>query len=138
MNKVVLMGRLTRDPEVRYSRSETPMAITRYTLAVKNYSKNNEQNTDFIDIIAFNKQGEFAEKYLKKGNMVVVSGRLHQEKWEDEEKGRHSKIEVVVDEQQFAGYSRNHKEGEVQQNAESQIAAAETIEAADGVDNLPY
>lgn len=137
MNKVVLMGRLTRDPEVRYSQSETPMAIARYTLAVKNYSKNNEQNTDFIDMVAFNKQGEFAEKFFKKGNMVVISGRLHQAQWEDEEKNKHSRIEVVVDEQHFAGYTRTYKDSESQQNAESQVAAS-NIEDPDGLDDLPY
>ena len=81
MNKVILMGRLTRDPEVRYSQAAEPLAIARYTLAVdrrfKSRSENgNEQTADFISCVAFGKQGEFAEKYLKKGTKIAVAGRI--------------------------------------------------------------
>lgn len=79
MNKVILMGRLTRDPEVRYSQGENPMAIARYTLAVdRRFSRNNndDQSADFIGCVAFGRSGEFAEKYFRKGIKVLVTGRI--------------------------------------------------------------
>ena len=104
MNKVILMGRLTRDPEVRYSQAVTPIAVAKYGLAVrKQFAKQGEPDVDFINIVAFGKAGEFAEKYFKKGQMVAVVGRLQVNAWEDQNKVKHSTIEVVVEEQHFAG-----------------------------------
>lgn len=75
MNKVILMGRLVRDPEVRYSQDEKPMAIARFTLAVdRRFKKDGQQTADFISCVAFGKIGEFAEKYLTKGIKVAVEG----------------------------------------------------------------
>ena len=77
MNKVILMGRLTKDPEVRYAQSSEPLAVARYTLAVnRRFKRQGEQDADFIGCVAFGKAGEFAEKYFKKGQMVGVVGRL--------------------------------------------------------------
>ena len=80
MNRVILMGRLTRDPEVRYSQGERSMAIARYTLAVDRRGRRNqdgnEQTADFINIVAFDRAGEFAEKYFRQGMRVLVSGRI--------------------------------------------------------------
>ena len=77
MNKVILMGRLTRDPDVRYSQGENPTAIARYSLAVdRRFNRGDDNNTDFINIVAFGKAGEFAEKYLHKGTKVLVTGRI--------------------------------------------------------------
>ena len=79
MNKVILMGRLTRDPEVRYSQGENALAIARYTLAVdRRFNRNNsdEQTADFINCVAFGRAGEFAEKYFRKGTKVAVTGRI--------------------------------------------------------------
>ena len=82
MNRVILMGRLTRDPEVRYSQGERSMAIARYTLAVdrrgraRSQDGDQGQNADFINIVAFDKAGEFAEKYFHQGMRVLVSGRI--------------------------------------------------------------
>ena len=80
MNKVILMGRLTRDPEVRYTQGEQPMAIARYSLAVdRRFARNNQegqQTADFISCVAFGKNGEFAEKYLHKGTKIAVEGRI--------------------------------------------------------------
>ena len=78
MNKVILMGRLTRDPEVRYSQSANPVAVARYGLAVrKQFAKQGEPDVDFFNIVAFGKAGEFAEKFFRKGQMVAVVGRLN-------------------------------------------------------------
>ena len=77
MNKVILMGRLTRDPEVRYSQGEQATAIARQTLAVdRRFKRDGDQTADFIGCVAFGKLGEFAEKYLRKGTKVVVTGRI--------------------------------------------------------------
>lgn len=76
MNKVILMGRLTKDPEVRYAQGSEPLAVARYTLAVnRRFKRQGEQDADFIGCVAFGKAGEFAEKYFKKGQMVGVVGR---------------------------------------------------------------
>ena len=78
MNKVILMGRLTRDPDVRYSQGDSPMAIARYTLAVdRRFRRDNDQQTaDFISCVAFGRNGEFAEKYLHQGTKIVAEGRI--------------------------------------------------------------
>ena len=103
MNKVILMGRLTRDPEVRYTQSGEPMAIARYTLAVnKRFKKQGEADADFIPCVAFGKNGEFAEKYLAKGRQVAVVGRLQVRNWEDNEGKKRVTTEVVVEEHYFA------------------------------------
>ena len=104
MNKVILMGRLTRDPEVRYSSGDNSMAIARYSLAVDRRFKRNgdDQATDFINCVAFGKAGEFAEKYFRKGTKIAVTGRLQQNKYTNKEGQNVSTYEVVIDEQEFA------------------------------------
>lgn len=103
MNKVILMGRLTRDPEVRYAQGNDPLAVARYTLAVnRRFKRAGEQDADFINCVAFGKAGEFAEKYFKKGQMVAVVGRLQVRSWDDNEGKKHWSTDVVVEEQHFA------------------------------------
>lgn len=103
MNKVILMGRLTRDPEVRYSQSASPIAVARYGLAVRRqFAKQGEQDVDFFNIVAFGKAGEFAEKFFRKGQMVSIVGRLQVNTWEDQQKVKHTSVDVVAEEQHFA------------------------------------
>lgn len=103
MNKVILMGRLTRDPEVRYTQADTPLAITRYSLAVnRRYKRNGEAEVDFINCVAFGKAGEFAEKYFKKGRMVSIVGRLQNGEWTDKNGQKRYNTDVIVEEQYFA------------------------------------
>ena len=103
LNKVILMGRLTRDPEIRYSQSAEPMAIARYSLAVeRRFKREGEPKADFIPCVAFGKQGEFAERYFRKGQLVSVAGRLQVRNWEDNEGKKRTATEVVVEEQYFA------------------------------------
>lgn len=97
MNKVVLMGRVCADPDVRYSNE---MAIARYTLAVDRRGK--EKETDFINIVAFGKSGEFAEKYLHKGTKLVVSGRIQTGSFTNKEGKKVYTTEVVAEDQEFA------------------------------------
>lgn len=104
MNKVILMGRLTREPEVRYSQGAEPLAVARYTLAVNRRMKKNgngEQEADFIPCVAFGKSGEFAEKYFRKGQLVAVTGRLQVRSW-DKDGERRWTTEVIIEEQYFA------------------------------------
>ena len=103
MNKVILMGRLARDPEVRYSQGAEPLAVARYTLAVnRRFKSQGEQDADFIGCVAFGKAGEFAEKYFKKGQMVSIVGRLQVRSWDDNEGKKRWSTDVVVEEQYFA------------------------------------
>lgn len=103
MNKVVLMGRLTKDPEVRYSQGENSMAIARYTLAVdRRFQRNSEQTADFIPCVAFSKAAEFAEKWFRKGMRVCVSGRIQTGSYTNKDGVKVYTTEVIVDDQEFA------------------------------------
>ncbi len=103
MNKIMLMGRLTKDPEVRYTQSDMPTAIAGYTLAVnRRYKREGEPEADFIRCVAFGKNGEFAEKYLAKGQLIAVVGRLRIQNWEDKNGNKRTTTEVVVEEHYFA------------------------------------
>lgn len=103
MNKVILMGRLTRDPEVRYSSGENALAIARYTLAVdRRFHKDNEASADFIGCVAFGKGGEFAEKYLRQGSKIVVTGRIQTGSYTNREGQKVYTTEIVVEDQEFA------------------------------------
>ncbi|WP_443635043.1 single-stranded DNA-binding protein [Anaerotignum faecicola] len=103
MNKVILMGRLTRSPEVRYSQGAEPVAVARYTLAVnRRFKRKDEPEADFIPCVALGKSGEFAEKHFRKGQLVGVIGRLQVRSWEDKEGKKHWTTEVIIEEQHFA------------------------------------
>lgn len=103
MNKVILMGRLTRDPEIRYTQSANPIAVARYGLAVRRqYTKEGQPDVDFINIVAFAKAGEFAEKYFQKGQMVSVVGRLQTGSYTNKEGVKVYTTDVIVEEQHFA------------------------------------
>ena len=109
MNRVILMGRLTRDPELRYSQGERSMAITRYTLAVDrrgrargNQDDDQSQTADFINIVAFDKAAEFAKKYFFQGMRVLVSGRIQTGSYTNKEGQRVYTTDVIVDDQEFA------------------------------------
>ena len=102
VNKAILVGRLARDPEVRYSQSAEPVAIARYTLAVnRRFKRQGEADADFIDCVVFGKGAEFAERYLKKGMQIAVSGRIQVRTWEDQQGNRRWSTEVVVEDQEF-------------------------------------
>ena len=103
INKVILLGRLTRDPEIRYSQSANPIAVAKYGLAVRRqFKREGEPDVDFINVVAFGKSGEFAEKYFQKGQMVSVVGRLQIGNWEDKEGVKRINVDVIAEEQHFA------------------------------------
>ena len=116
MNKTILMGRLTRDPEIRYTQGDNSMCIARYTLAVdRRFAQRDESgNTpaDFIPCVAFGKSGEFVEKYLKKGMKIAVTGRIQTGSYTNKEGVKVYTTEVVVEDQEFA---ESKKDGNTQQ-----------------------
>lgn len=120
MNKVVLMGRLTRDPDVRYTQGANAMAIARYTLAVDRRFKrdSDSQTADFISCVAFGKSAEFAEKYLHQGTKMLITGRIQTGSYTNKDGQRVYTTDVVVEEQEFAeskgnggGYNRENEGG---------------------------
>ena len=110
MNKVILMGRLTRDPEVRYSQGENSSAIARYTLAVdRRFRRNNdgEQGADFINCVAFGRAAEFAEKYFRQGLKVIVTGRIQTGSYTNKDGQKVYTTDVFIEEQEFAESKSN-------------------------------
>ncbi len=153
MNRVVLMGRLTRDPEVRYSQGENQTAIARYTLAVdRRFARRddpNAQTADFINCVVFGKGGEFAEKYLKKGTKLVVSGRIQTGSYTNKDGVKVYTTEVVVEDQEFAesknaqggGGAYNNAPGAAQGGFSQQPEAADDgfMNSPDGLEEeLPF
>ena len=137
MNKVVLMGRLTRDPDVRYSQGETPLAIARYTLAVdRRFKRNGEQDADFINCVAFGRTAEFAEKYLKQGTKMVVSGRIQTGSYTNKDGQRVYTTDVVVEDQEFAE-SKAASESHMNGGFQAAPAPAPSAPAGDGFMNIP-
>lgn len=151
MNKVILMGRLTRDPEVRYSQGERSMAIARYTLAVdRRFKRDNEPTADFIPCVAFGRQGEFAERYFKKGMRVVVTGRIQTGSYENQEGRRVYTTDIIVEDQEFAESksaneeirrnqgSDSYEQARPQQSSYEQAPApAPAEDPGDGFMNIP-
>ena len=104
MNRTIISGRLTRDPEVRYSQGEQSTAIARYTLAVdRRFRRDGDtQTADFINCVAFGRQGEFAEKYLRKGIKIAITGRIQTGSYTNKDGQKVYTTDVVVEEQEFA------------------------------------
>ena len=146
MNKVILMGRLTRDPEVRYSQAAEPLAIARYTLAVdrrfqRRDNSGNEQTADFISCVAFGRNGEFAEKYLKQGTKIAITGRIQTGSYTNKDGNKVYTTEVVVEEQEFAesknAGGNNGGYSAPQHNNPAPSANTSDLGSADGFMNIP-
>lgn len=135
MNKAVLMGRLTKDPDVRYTQEAQPMCIARYTLAVdRRGKKDGQQTADFISCVAFGKAGEFTEKYLHKGMKLCVAGRIQTGSYTRQDGTKVYTTDVVVEGQEFCeGRSAN----DVAHNYSTPAAAADQNCAIDGFMNIP-
>ena len=116
MNKVILMGRLTRDPEVRYYAGESGTAIARYTLAVdRRFKRDGEATADFISCVSFGRTAEFAEKYFRQGLKIIVSGRIQTGSYTNRDGQKVYTTEVVVEEQEFAEGKNSSQQGAGQQ-----------------------
>lgn len=144
MNKVILMGRLTRDPEVRYTQGENAMAIARYTLAVDRRRQQQDGPTaDFISCVGFGRNGEFAEKYLHKGIKIVVEGRIQTGSYTNKDGVKVYTTEVVVENHEFAE-SKNANGGNTEGGYASPQGNAPTADAdgfmniPDGIEDLPF
>jgi single-strand DNA-binding protein len=139
LNKVILMGRLVRDPEVRYTQAENPMAVSRYTLAIdrrgiKKKEGDQKPETDFINCIAFGKSGEFAEKYFHRGLRVLVSGRIQTGSYVNKDGNKVYTTDVIVEEQEFAdSKNQNAENGGAGNNQQGTGSAA----SGDGFMNMP-
>lgn len=133
MNKVILMGRLTRDPEVRYTQSENPLCIARYTLAIDRRGRGNEETSaDFPNIIAFGKSGEFAEKYFRKGMKILVTGRIQTGSYDDKDGKKVYTTDVVAEDQEFCE-SKNSQSNHEDQNTSKNSQTTDS----DGFMNIP-
>ena len=142
MNKVILMARLTRDPDVRYSAGENSTAVARYTLAVdRRFRRDGDATADFIGCVAFGRQAEFAEKYLRQGTKIAITGRIQTGSYTNREGQKVYTTDVVVEEQEFAesknaggsngGYSAP------QHNNPAPSANTSDLGSADGFMNIP-
>ena len=131
MNKTILIGRLTRDPDIRYTNGDKPVCIARYTLAVdRRVKKDGENNADFIPCVAFGKLGEFAEKYLKKGTKIAVTGRIQTGSYTNRDGNKVYTTDVVIEEQEFCESKRNDTDGFMN--------IPDGIEDEMDLDNLPF
>ncbi|MDE6908384.1 MAG: single-stranded DNA-binding protein [Lachnospiraceae bacterium] len=143
MNKVILMGRLTRDPEVRYSSGDSSMAIARYTLAVDRRFRRNgdgEQTADFIGCVAFGKSAEFAERYFRQGLKIVVTGRIQTGSYTNKDGQKVYTTDVVVEDQEFAeskAASMSNGGGGYEASAPASARPAPSAASGDGFMNIP-
>ena len=133
MNKVILMGRLTRDPEVRYSAGDNSTAVARYTLAVnRRFKRDNEPTADFVPCVAFGKAAEFAEKWFRQGMQVAISGRIQTGSYTNRDGQKVYTTDVVVEEQEFAESKKNSENAGNERNT-----APAPSPDGDGFMNIP-
>ena len=139
MNKVILMGRLTRDPEVRYSQGENATAIARYTLAVdRRFNRNGDENSaDFIGCVAFGKSAEFAERYLHKGTKIAVTGRIQTGSYTNRDGVKVYTTDVVVEDQEFAESKAASEEKRNKGGGQSAQTSGPATAAGDGFMKIP-
>ena len=136
MNKVILMGRLTRDPEVRYSQGEGANAVARYTLAVdRRFKRDGEQSADFINCVAFGKTAEFAERYLRQGVKIAVTGRIQTGSYTNKDGVKVYTTDVVVEEHEFA--ESKAAGASVSTGYQPSPAPSPSIDIGDGFMNIP-
>ncbi|MBQ8803390.1 MAG: single-stranded DNA-binding protein [Tyzzerella sp.] len=136
MNKVILMGRLTRDPEVRYSQGETATAVARYSLAVnRRFKRAGEPDADFFNCVAFGRAAEFAERYLRQGTKIVIAGRLQTGSYTNRDGVRVNTIDIIVEEQDFA--ESKAASGASNNSYQASPAPSPSADIGDGFMNIP-
>ena len=137
MNKVILMGRLTRDPEVRYSQGDSASAFARYTLAVdRRFKRDGEPTADFLNCVAFGRAAEFAEKYLRQGVKIAITGRIQTGSYTNRDGVKVYTTDIVVEEQEF---SESKAASGASNNSAYQTspAPAPSVDIGDGFMNIP-
>ena len=139
MNKVIMTGRLTRDPEVRYSQGEKSIAIARYTLAVdRKFKKEGERSADFISCVAMGKNGEFAEKYLKQGTKIAIEGRIQTGSYTNKDGNKVYTTDVIVEGHEFCE-SKSGQNQSQQNDSGPEPNSDGFISIPDGIENeLPF
>jgi len=139
MNKVILMGRLTRDPEVRYMQNENSTVVTRYSLAVPRKYKTDGQDCDFINCVTFGKLAEFAEKYLRKGIKIAVTGRIQTGSYTNRDKVKVYTTDVIVEEQEFVESKSSQQSNQSRPKPMIQTDSDGFMNIPDGIDEeLPF
>ena len=144
MNKVILMGRLTRDPEVRYGAGENSTAVARYTIAVdRRFKRDGEQSADFIGCVASGRNAEFAEKYLRQGTKIVLTGRIQTGSYTNRDGQKVYTTDIVVEEQEFAeskaAAAGNGGQGNYSRASSAPSDANGFMNIPDGIDDeLPF
>ena len=146
MNRVILMGRLTKDPDIRYTQGERSMAIARYTLAVDRRgrrgqdSSTEQQTADFINCVAFDRAAEFAEKYFRQGMRVLVSGRIQTGSYVNQEGRKVYTTEVILDDQEFADSKGASGRGPEQRQVQGADIGDGFMSIPDGIEDegLPF
>lgn len=135
MNKICLVGRLTRDPEIRYA-SDNQLAVTRFSVAVdRTFKREGQQTADFIPIVTFGKLAENCHKYLGKGRLVSVAGRLQSRSWDDKEGNRRFALEVIADEVNFL---TKPKDSQVENQGNDDCYDSDFHPVEDDLDDLPF
>ena len=136
MNKVILMGRLTRDPEVRYAQGDNANAVARYTLAVdRRFRRDGEQSADFINCVAFGRSAEFAERYLRQGTKIVATGRIQTGSYTNRDGVKVYTTDVVVEDQEFA--ESKAASGSSNSSYQASPAPSPSVDIGDGFMNIP-
>lgn len=139
MNKVILMGRLTRDPEVRYMQNENSTAVARYSLAVPRKYKTDGQDCDFINCVAFGRNGEFAEKWLRQGIKITVIGRIQTDSYTNKDGQKVYTTDVIVEEQEFCESKNASQQNESRPQPMPQTNNDGWMNIPDGIDEeLPF
>ena len=119
MNKAIMIGRLTRDPDIRYTQGENQTAIARFSLAVDRRGKREgEPDADFFNCTAFGRQAEFVEKYLKKGTKIAITGRVQNDNYTDRNGQKVYSVQIIVEEMEFAEGKRNAEAGQQDRSSE--------------------
>lgn len=134
MNKVILMGNLTRDPEIRYTQGEKTMAIARFSLAInRGFSRDGETNVDFFNCTAFGKQAEFVEKYFRQGSRMLLVGRIQNDNYTNKNGEKVYSVQIMADEIEFAERKQsggnNNSEPEQKQDDDDFMEIPENIES---------
>lgn len=137
MNKVILMGRLTNNPEVRYSSNDKTLMIVRFTIAINRYSKKENTKANFINCVAFGKTGAFIDKFFKKGKMIAITGRLNTGSY-DKDGIRHYTTEIIVEEVYFTESKSSSESNEISNEQDSTINNKEFNNVEENNDDIPF
>lgn len=140
MNKVTLIGRLTRDPEVRYTQGDNLMAIARFSLAVpRKIKQENQPDCDFINCVSFGKSAEFAERYFRKGIKIAVTGRIQTGNYTNKDGVKVYTTDVIIEEQEFCESKNVNQSNEDKPQQQSMVDSNGFMNIPDGIDEeLPF